>query len=240
MTTLRLSRLDAIVFDLGGVLLDLDYGATTRALGSLAGREVSSLYSQGQQSVVFDRFERGETSALEFRGQLRAMLGCEASDELLDRAWNALLLDVPTENLELLRELKKSHRVLLLSNTNEVHLSAFLASFEERHEARFGAWSSLFDRTYYSHVVGMRKPEERIFEHVLSSEGLERSRTLFVDDSPHNVAAARAVGMHALWLDVAKPQGARPAWKSSGLVPQALDGLPTVTELFERLRGDAA
>jgi putative hydrolase of the HAD superfamily len=237
---LHLSQLDAIVFDLGGVLLNLDYGATTRALGSLAGREVSSLYSQADQSVVFDRFERGETSAAQFRSELRAMLGAEATDEALDGAWNALLLDVPGPNLELLRELKSSHRVVLLSNTNELHLERFLADFERRHHDTHGGWADHFHQTYYSHLVGMRKPEERIYEHVLTSEGLERTRTLFVDDSPFNVAAARTVGMQALWLDVPKPQSARPSWKGSGLVPTGLDGLPSVIELFERLRDDAA
>lgn len=240
MSRLHLSQLDAIVFDLGGVLLELDYVATTRAFGSLAGREVSSLYSQGEQSVVFDRFERGETSSAQFRSELRAMLGTQASDETLDGAWNALLLDVPAQNLALLRELKQSHRVILLSNTNEVHLARFLADFEQRHRASHGAWEEYFHQTYYSHLVGMRKPEERIFEHLLRTEGLERTRTLFIDDSPYNVAAARTVGMQALWLDVPKPPTARPNWKGSGLVPTALDGLPSVSDLFERLRDDAA
>ncbi len=231
--SLTLGDLDAVVFDLGGVLLNLDYGATTRALGELSGRDVSSLYTQAEQSVVFDRFERGETSAAEFRRELRAMLGTTSSDDELDRAWNALLLDLPEENLNLLTRLRDTHRVFLLSNTNELHLDAFLARYERAHGKR-GAWSAFFDRDYYSHLLGMRKPEERIFEHVLTSEGLDRKRTLFVDDNPHNVAVARTVGMHAVWID-ASGRGAAPTWGATGLVPHTLDGLPDIGELFLRL-----
>jgi putative hydrolase of the HAD superfamily len=231
---LDLSTLDAVVFDLGGVLLNLDYDATTRAFSHLAGRDVSSLYSQGDQSVVFDRFERGETTSSEFRRELRTMLGCDASDEALDSAWSALILDVPGEHLDLVASLRRTHRIYLLSNTNEVHIEAFLASYERQHGATRGPWAALFDGVYYSHVVGMRKPEERVFEHLLAQEGLSRTRTLFVDDNPHNVAVARTVGMHALWLDAGR-RGMKQDWRAAGLVPTPLDGLPDIGELFARL-----
>ncbi len=231
---LRLSMLDAVVFDLGGVLLNLDYGRTTHALSRLAGRDITSLYSQGDQSVVFDRYERGETTSKEFRRELRTLLGCDAPDEDLDTAWSALILDLPGKHLDLIASLRKTHRVFLLSNTNEVHLRAFLASYDRQHGSTHGPWANLFDGIYYSHIVGMRKPEERIYEHVLEHEGLSRTRTLFVDDNPHNVAVARTVGMHALWLD-AGLRGATPEWRSSGLVPTPLDGLADVGELFARL-----
>jgi glucose-1-phosphatase len=231
---LELSTLDAVVFDLGGVLLNLDYSATTRALSRLAGRDISSLYSQRDQSVVFDRFERGETSSAEFRRELRTLLGASPSDAELDSAWSALILDLPSACLDLVARLRKTHRVFLLSNTNAVHLEAFLASYERQHGATRGPWDALFDGVYYSHLVGMRKPEERIFEHLLVSEGLSRTRTLFIDDNPHNVAVARTVGMHALWLDAAH-LGVTPEWRASGLVPTPLDGLPDVRELFARL-----
>lgn len=225
-----LSRWDAIIFDLGGVLLNLDYAATTSAFSRLAGRDLSSFYSKTKQYPLFDQFECGAITVAEFRDQLRAVLGVRCEDAVLDQAWNALLLDVPSRNIELLLRLRATHRVFLLSNTNELHLADFVARFEREHGATYGPWSSLFHRDYYSHLLGCRKPEREIFEAVLRTEALDPRRTLFIDDNWHNVQGARAVGLDAAWIDVPRDSAQSPP---SDLLE--LDGAPDIHELFMRV-----
>lgn len=225
-----LRRWDAILFDLGGVLLNLDYSATTAAFCRLAGRDLPELYSKDRQANLFDRFERGEMTAAAFREELRRLLGTRCDDNALDAAWNALLLDVPAPNVELVIRLRATHRVYLLSNTNELHIADFLARFERDHSATYGAWSDLFHRDFYSHELGLRKPDPAVFAHVLACEGLHPQRTLFVDDNWHNVLGARAAGLDAAWI-----AGASPA-DGEGTV-----GANDVHELFARLEaGDTS
>lgn len=231
-----LARWDAIVFDLGGVLLELDYGRTTAAFERLAGRSLPGLYSKSEQDDLFDRFERGEVEAARFRDELRRTLASveSVSDAELDAAWNALLGGVPARNVELLLRLRQTHRVYLLSNTNEIHIAAFFARFEQEHGARYGAWSELFHKDYYSHRVGLRKPETAIFEYVLRAEGLAPERTLFIDDNWHNVLGARSVGLGAAWLDPA-PQG-RPTESPCPSHPEQRTALPGRDPIFDGAR----
>ncbi len=196
-----LDDVDAVIFDLGGVLLNLDYDRTVRALSALGANDARELYSRTKQIDLFDRFERGEVSSPDFRRELKAHLGTNAPDAALDAAWNALLLDVPDETVALLKRLKKTRRTFLLSNTNEIHLSGFLRDFAQRHGSRHGEFDALFERAHYSHLMGMRKPEARIFEHLVGEHSLERKRTLFIDDNEHNVRAAREVGLLAHPVD---------------------------------------
>ena len=223
-----LSRWDAIVFDLGGVLLNLDYSATTEAFNRLAGRELAGFYSKARQADLFDRFERGEIDVVRFRAALREELETSCQDSELDAAWNALLGGVPKRNVELLRRLKETHRVYLLSNTNELHLADFVARFEREHGSEHGSWSALFHRDYYSHLLGMRKPERDVFEHVVRTEGLEPRRTLFIDDNWHNVRGARGVGIDAAWIAATLDDPPR-----DELHPQ-LDGARDIHQLLAR------
>ncbi len=193
---------DAVVFDLGGVLLDLDFSRTIDALGALFEGDASRLYTQLSQVALFDQFERGEIEAAAFRRGLAHLFGRgdgvderHVDDQRVDAAWNALLGDIPEAKLSLLASLRTRTRVFLLSNTNSIHIDQFLLDYAARHATRFGPWSELFETDYYSHLMGLRKPEASIFEFVLRTHGLAPSRTLFIDDNVHNVEAAAALGM---------------------------------------------
>jgi glucose-1-phosphatase len=189
---------DAVLFDLGGVILELDYGRTMAEFSKLLGRDATHLYRETAQNPLFDQFERGEISAPEFRDALRALLGApNISAAALDQAWNGIIGEFPRVHLDLLRELRGQTRTLLLSNTNEIHLEYFIREFSRVWGAEFGHFDELFEVAYYSHQVGMRKPEARVFEHVLRQHGLAPERVLFLDDNHHNVAAARALGIDA-------------------------------------------
>jgi len=198
----RLSRRPSdfknIIFDLGGVILNLDYQLTIRAFEELGIPDFVASYSQRNQSALFDGFERGEIEPARFRDSFRRELNCDCTDHQLDFAWNAMLLDLPSERVALLEELNESKRIFLLSNTNRIHVEAFEADIAQHHgmESLIG----LFEEVYYSCDVGMRKPEERIFRMVMETNRLRADETLFIDDSPQHVQAARSCGIEAYHL----------------------------------------
>jgi len=197
----QLRNYDAIIFDLGGVILPLDYGKTTNGLTELYGDDASHLYTQAKQNDLFDRFERGEVSSAGFRSELCGLLAPSSVKEptagAVDAAWNALLGTLPDAHLRFLKELGRSKRVFLLSNTNEIHIRKFLDDYQDRHESEHGPWAALFERAYYSHEIGQRKPESRIYQGLIDAHGLTPGRTLFLDDNPDNVRGALEVGLDA-------------------------------------------
>jgi len=190
-----LSDFPNIIFDLGGVILNIDYHRTIRAFEALGMKDFNSTYGQLHQSALFDAFERGEMGAQDFRDALRPQLTVDVTDTEIDAAWNAMLLDLPSERLRLLQSLKNQKRIFLLSNTNRIHVEAFERDIEARHGA--DVFRSCFEHAYYSCDVGMRKPEERIFKMVVENHGLRPDETLFIDDSPQHIEGARKSGLNA-------------------------------------------
>ncbi len=189
-----------IIFDLGGVILNIDYRLTIQAFGKLGFTNFEDRYSQAVQSGLFDLYERGEISSAQFRNEIRRAFKSRVTDEAIDLAWNAMLLDLPISRISLLERISESKRIALLSNTNEIHIEAFGKQLNELGVSeRFGG---LFERIHYSFEVGMRKPEARIFEHVLARHGFLAAETLFIDDSVQHIEGARAVGINTYHLRV--------------------------------------
>lgn len=188
----------AIIFDLGGVLINLDYQATTRAFEQLGVTNFSAIYSQAKQSSLFDDFETGVISESVFFGQLAKLTDVKIPLDKMKMAWNAMLLDFPKLRLDKLLALKTTHRIFLLSNTNETHIHAFEAILQCDHG--YSTLNPFFERCYYSNRIGLRKPDERIFEFVLSENHLDRGKTIFIDDSIQHVEGARKCGIRAYHL----------------------------------------
>lgn len=185
-----------IIFDLGGVLLNLDYQLTVSAFKKLGIEE--KFYSQAQQQKLFDEYEKGLISSEDFRKGLIRIVGSEVEQAHLDTAWNAMLLDMPAERIRLLERLKDRYRLFLLSNTNDIHITAYSAYMKKA----FGIndLSHIFEKEYYSYKVGMRKPDKEIFELVLKENDLSPAETLFIDDSPQHIEGARQAGINAYHL----------------------------------------
>lgn len=198
---LSVDNFDAIIFDLGGVILNLDYQRTISGLGELFARDASHFYTQAAQNELFDRFERGEVEAEEFRSHVVSMFEREAeidpvaSQKAIDAAWNALILDIAEDTLLLLGRLAQSHRTFLLSNTNSIHLKYFLESYEESYQEKHGPFANFFEEAYYSHLMRQRKPEPRIFQTLIETHQLDPQRTLFLDDNLQNLSGAQSVGL---------------------------------------------
>jgi putative hydrolase of the HAD superfamily len=196
-----MKNIEAIIFDLGGVILNLRYENTIEAFTQLCGRDVSQLYSQQKQSPIFDEIETGKISPKEFRLGLRNILNIhhlDISDEQLDFAWNAMLLDIPKERLEFLQKIGKQKRIFLLSNTNEIHKKAFDENLYNEHQMK--SLDHLFEKAYYSHLVMDRKPNPSIFEYVLTQNNLKPETTLFIDDSHQHIVGASRVGVQTIHL----------------------------------------
>ena len=191
-----------IIFDLGGVVLNLDYSRTISAFQKLGINNFEASYSQLVQTGLFDEYERGEITSQDFRNGIRKVFDVDLDDNQVDTAWNAMLLDLPFERLELLRKLGERKRIVLLSNTNEIHIHQFNQALYLQHGLK--NLSSHFQKLYYSFELGMRKPEERIFQHVLNEQGFDPTKTLFIDDSPQHIEGARKVGLNAYHLQVGK------------------------------------
>lgn len=192
--------IDTLILDLGGVLIDVDYEASARHFASLGIPDFGALYSKARQSDTFNRFETGELSPQGFRNEVRGMLGAGLSDADIDAGWNAMLGTIPPERINLVAELKQRYRLLLLSNTNAIHVPAFEAIIAR--DLGITDFRSLFHGAYYSCELGMRKPDAEIFLHVVAKHHADPVRALFIDDSIQHVEGARCAGLHAEHLEL--------------------------------------
>ena len=192
----------SIIFDLGGVIIDLSYQRTAEAFVKLGLENFDDIYSKAKQSNLFDDFEKGIMSVDGFRAELKKHLPENTSDLEIDHAWNAMLIDIPVQRVEFLKRVGEKHRIFLLSNTNQIHVKAFTKMADDI----FGKnnFLSIFEKCYLSCEMGMRKPDAEIFEKVISDNNLDRTKTLFIDDSKQHVEGALKVGLHAELLNVEK------------------------------------
>ena len=193
-----LKNIQNIIFDLGGVILNIDYNLATQALRQFSSFQKDVEFSQKQQSELFDAYEKGEISSAEFRQQLREHYRINATDDQIDEAWNAMLLDFPQERINLLQALGSKYRLFLLSNTNEIHMLRFNQIANESFS--IPSLDSLFEQVYYSHLIGMRKPDDIVFETILNQNGLKAEETLFIDDSIQHIESAQKLGIKTLHL----------------------------------------
>ena len=190
---------EAIIFDLGGVLLNLDYDLTEKAFISLGMTNFGESYSQLQQTHLFDRYEIGEISSFHFVNRLLDLLPPGTTANQVVHAWNAMILDFPAERLQFLEELSMKYRLFLLSNTNDLHIDAVRRALEKT--VGHKNLEQYFEKTYFSSAIGMRKPDSRIFEFVCSENNLDPAKTIFIDDSPQHVEGAKLVGIETFLLE---------------------------------------
>ena len=192
------SAVKNVIFDLGGVILGLDVNQTYQQFAAISGKTVDQLKAKAVNVTFFEEFERGEISDTAFREKLKLFLEIDLQDEQIDNAWNAMLLDLPIARLDLLKEVGLKFRIFLLSNTNNIHLQ----SFNTIVRATIGdqAFGSYFEKDYYSHLLGMRKPDREIFHYVLRQNDLKAEETLFLDDSVLNLQGAATLGIQTFHI----------------------------------------
>ena len=193
------SSINNIIFDLGGVILDLDVPATVRAFGKLSGIPAEKAKKIFARSPEFQTFEKGLINEGAFRNFIRKAYAISATDDAIDDCWNAMLLGLPVSKVNLIQQLRKRHKVYLLSNTNSIHLR-FINNVIVKNLTGDDAIDVFFDQAYYSHKMGMRKPDAEIYEKVLSENNLNPEETLFLDDNISNVEGANALGIKTVYV----------------------------------------
>ncbi len=193
---------DNIIFDYGGIFIDIDYSDTIKELTALS-REVdaSSFYNKKNQVSFFNDLEIGKISQEEFIKKLKELLKINSNDEDIIKAWNSMLKEIRVERLLYLKELKKKKKVFMLSNINQIHenyLNDYIAS-----KPQLNGFYEEFHGIYFSHKIGERKPNAAAYEYVIKENSLDIRKTLFIDDSPQHVEGAKKVGLDAILLDPA-------------------------------------
>lgn len=193
------SKYKNIIFDFGGVILNIDVQRTISAFSSMAHESIADNTHQIITDPLFYKFEMGLVSEPDFRKGICKLLGIPleaCSDDVFDHAWNALLLDIPVPRIELLKSLGGTHRIFLLSNTNSIHIRQ--VSEIVNSTIQEPSIDHLFENAYYSHQINMRKPNKDIYEHVLQQNQLDPSETLFLDDNEINFSGAHAAGISTM------------------------------------------
>ena len=193
-----------ILFDLGGVLLNIDYGLTEKAFVELGLSDFPNIYSQARQSGLFDDFEMGKISEKNFFDKIGDIFNERPADEEIKHAWNAMLLDFPAHRLDMLKKLSRDRRIFLISNTNAIHYDALNASFVDVYGHKLGDY---FEKDYYSHILGMRKPNREVFEYITNECEIKPEETIFIDDSLQHIEGARKLHFQAHLLPAGKDVG---------------------------------
>jgi putative hydrolase of the HAD superfamily len=187
-------QFENIIFDFGGVIIDINYQATIDAFKQLGITDFDALYSQADQSDLFDAIETGRISPQQFINGLLDILPSGITPNQVVHAWNAMILDIPRERIDFLMELKKHHSIYLLSNTNSIHIDKAIRAWNKVSDVSI---HEVFDKVYLSHEMGMRKPDTVIFDQVCAEQQLSPSKALFIDDSFQHIEGARKAGLHA-------------------------------------------
>lgn len=193
-----MQKIKNIIFDLGGVFLDLDFKQTELAFAALGVGNFNDYYTLQTATPVFELLETGKITPEDFYDEFRKITQLPLTNEQIIYAWNAMLLNFPSERINWLKVISKKYKVYLLSNTNQIHYEAFTKIFAEQ-IGNFN-FDDLFNKAYYSHKLGLRKPSKEIYEAVLKKENLNAAETIFIDDSAANVEAAKKVGLQTIYL----------------------------------------
>jgi len=190
-----------IVFDFGGVLLNLDYDRTFSALSEVMGIEMTKDSIPAHIYKIMLGYEKGEINTETFLWNLQKESSklTPHADKLIN-AWNAMLLGWNPARFKFLLDLREDYKVYLLSNTNALHLEWVSRDLKKNH-AITDFDNQYFDKTFYSHNMRKRKPEQGIYDTVTKALNLDPQHTLFIDDLAENVAAARATGWHSVRHD---------------------------------------
>lgn len=182
-----------IIFDLGGVLINIDYKKTAEAFSALGVRNFNEMYTQFTANELFESLERGDTTEAVFYEHMTQKGAKLLKPGEVQQAWNAMLLDFRLESFQFLESLKEKYNLYLLSNTNPIHKEAFDKLFRE--QTGKDSIDTYFLKAYYSHLIGFRKPNADIYRFVLDDAGIKAEDTLFIDDSVNNLEAAEKAGI---------------------------------------------
>lgn len=186
-----------ILFDLGGVVLDIDVQATLRQFYEMGFPPDLLQYPLNMSTDLFYRYETGRLDTESFRNAIRKKTGLGFTDRSFDKAWNAMILGIPAERTRLIRRLGERYDLYMLSNTSELHVQVFEQMYLESAGIRM---EDAFKKLYYSYRIGCHKPDHEAWEYVVRDAGITPEETLFLDDNIHNIKASQELGFRAIHI----------------------------------------
>lgn len=186
-----------ILFDLGGVILDINVKATQQKFYELGLPSMFMQYPENMLTDLFFRYETGKISTVDFRDEARRISGLEMSDKTFDEAWNAMLVGIPVQRTKLLSKLRERYRLFMLSNTSQLHVNVFEKMYLDAAGVNM---HQIFDRIYYSYEIGFHKPDRAAWEYVIRDADILPEETLFLDDNIHNIKASQELGFQAIHI----------------------------------------
>ncbi len=195
-------KIKNLVFDLGGVLLNIDYNKTAEAFKNLGVKDFDNLYSQLTANDLFEALETGTIGEADFYKKIQTYCNPQTTTAQIENAWNAMLLNFRTGSLNHLKILAKTYPIYLLSNTNSIHHKAFNKIFLK--ETGEQSLDNYFLKSYYSHLINVRKPYPATFSYIMKDANINPAETLFIDDSINNIEGAVAAGMQVHHLQNGK------------------------------------
>jgi glucose-1-phosphatase len=195
-----MAALKNIIFDLGGVLLNIDFNKPKRAFEKLGIKNFDSFYTKETANPVFEALETGHISNDGFYAELQKHCNPGTSFLQIQEAWNEILLDFRKESITFLAGLSKKYSLYLLSNTNQIHHAEFSAKFTKEFEGK--VFDTLFIKAYYSQIMKKRKPYTETYVYVLNDAGIAAAETLFIDDAPSNIEGAKKAGLQTRLLGI--------------------------------------
>lgn len=182
--------LEAAIFDLGGVIFGISLKPIIKSWAESAGVPPQKIAEKFKADSHYERFETGEISPDEYRAYVCRVHGIQLSDEDFDRGWNDIYLDVIPGMESILEELQKHLRLVVLTNTNQIHASEW--------RKRYRDILTYFEKVFASHEIGARKPNSEAFQIVLDHLNIEPDKVVFIDDRVENVRGAESVGLRGI------------------------------------------
>ena len=194
-----MQTIQTLIFDLGGVIINLKTEQEWLEEDLLPNFQPEKFQSL-QQKQYFQQFETGNVSVPDFKQQLKEIaVNKNITEEEVVHHWNGILKEIPKHRVDVLKQLSKKYKLILLSNTNHIHMD-FIRNYMV---AEFGKniLQENFHTCYYSQEIGLRKPHKEIYEFVLQQQGITASESLFLDDKPENLSEPEKLGIHTFLVD---------------------------------------
>lgn len=190
-----------LIFDFGNVIIDIDTKLSEIAFSKYGMNNFSELYTLASQNQLFDLLETGKINEKDFYSEFRKISGCTLNDKILEECWNALLIGFPAPRIEMLKRLKAEgkYRTFILSNTNIIHYKAYTKTLADTYNVL--TYDELVEHAYFSHEIGFRKPGREIFDYIAEHSHLKLEESLFIDDNPTNIDAAKLLGFNTILLN---------------------------------------
>ncbi len=183
-------KIEGLLFDLGGVLIDIDFDRALRAWNQWTLLSIEELRQRFSMDEAYERHERGEIEASEYFTHLRTVLELEANDSEISLGWNAIFRSEMVETIDYVQAAKEKLSCYAFTNSNPTHQDFWMSAYPRIVES--------FHHIFVSSELRLRKPDPEAFEAIADAMDMNLDAILFFDDTEENIRGARAVGMHAI------------------------------------------